>query len=85
MGRRPVVLEEDETLVLEVRRYPVLYDKSHPQFKDRRVSKNAWHSVEEMLIPVLNSSSVHMRKKCNQARPVKRASLLPARLSCSCY
>ena len=59
MGRRPVVLEEDETLLLEVRRYPVLYDRSHPQFEDRRVSKNAWHSVDEKLGVEKGKKGIH--------------------------
>ena len=40
-------LEEDECLAEEVRKYPCLYDKSDPGYKERDRKKNAWKAVEE--------------------------------------
>ena len=50
MGRpERVDLQEDEELAEEVRKYPVLYDKSSPQYKDKRKVENAWKLVDEQL------------------------------------
>ena len=50
MGRpERVDLQEDEELVEEVRKYPVLYDKSSPHYKDKRKIENAWKLVDEQL------------------------------------
>ena len=39
----------DEELAEEVRKYPVLYDKSSPHYKDKRKVENAWKLVDEQL------------------------------------
>ena len=49
MGRKAVILEEDELLVVEVRKYPVLYDKSDAQLKEKRPKINAWKEINVKL------------------------------------
>lgn len=49
MGRKPVDLGEDEILANEVRKYPVLYDKSIPEYKEKRPKVNAWNKVDQAL------------------------------------
>ena len=45
MGRNSVNLGEDEALANEVRKYPVLYNKSLPEYKEKRAKANAWKKV----------------------------------------
>ena len=49
MGRKAVILKEDEELVLEVRKYPVLYDKANAAYKDKRAKSNAWKEIDRKL------------------------------------
>ena len=46
MGRKAVVMEEDELLAVEVRKYPVLYDKTNLQYKEKRPKSNAWKEID---------------------------------------
>ena len=39
----------DEILSESVRKYPALYDKTNPSFKDRMKKNNAWENVAEEL------------------------------------
>ena len=43
MGRKAVVMEEDELLAVEVRKFPVLYDKTNLKYKEKRPKSNAWN------------------------------------------
>ncbi|CAB3981602.1 Hypothetical predicted protein [Paramuricea clavata] len=36
---------DEEQLILEVQRNPVLYNKSHPMFKDARKKKDIWNEI----------------------------------------
>ena len=49
MGRKSVVLKEDEDLAIEVRKYPVLYDKNDAQYKEKRPKVNAWKAIDQTL------------------------------------
>ena len=49
MGCQSVDLREDEELAVEVRKYPVLYDKSLPQYKEKIPKANAWRKIEAAL------------------------------------
>ena len=49
MGRSSLNLLEDERVANEVKKYPCLYKKSDPTYKDKRVKINAWRKVEEEL------------------------------------
>ena len=46
MGRKAVVMEEDELLAAEVGKYPVLYDKTNLQYKEKRPKSNAWKEID---------------------------------------
>ena len=39
----------DENLAEAVRRYPSLYDKASPVFKDKHKKKNAWENIAKEL------------------------------------
>ena len=49
MGRKQVNMEEEEDLVVEVRNYLCLYDKSCKDYKDKRAKANAWRTIEKDL------------------------------------
>ena len=38
-------IQEDEMLSEEVRKYPVLHDKSHKGYKEKVAVENAWNEV----------------------------------------
>ena len=40
---------EDESLSIEVYKYPCLYDKSIPEHKEKDRVANAWKEIEEEL------------------------------------
>ena len=42
-------LRDDESLAEEVRKYPCLYAKCDPGYKERDRKRNAWKAVEEAL------------------------------------
>ena len=39
----------DEKLAEEVRKFPILYDKSSPDFKNRQMKVDSWKSVAQSL------------------------------------
>ena len=39
----------DERLAEEVRKFPILYDKSSPEFKNKQKKADAWRAVAESL------------------------------------
>ena len=41
--------EYEERLAEEVRKFPVIYDKSHSEHKDKHVIENAWVAVTKAL------------------------------------
>jgi len=46
MGRQQKLnLQEDEALAEAVRRFPCLYDKCSPHYKDKRKVENSWNAV----------------------------------------
>ena len=49
MGKKKVNFQEDEDLSLEVKKYPILYDKKQPLYKDKRAAFNAWTKIEAEL------------------------------------
>lgn len=49
MGRKVLNMQEDEEVAECVRKFPCLYDKSEPSYKDKRAKQNAWKKVEEEL------------------------------------
>ncbi|KAF5299022.1 hypothetical protein FQR65_LT19541 [Abscondita terminalis] len=40
---------EDEKLIEVVQLFRQVYDKGHPEFKNKRVKENAWRTIAEML------------------------------------
>ena len=49
MGRRKIDLVKEKELADCIRHYKCLYDKSQPQYKDKRAKANAWKKVEETM------------------------------------
>ena len=50
MGRKCVNLQEDEELALAIFKYPCLWMKTDPAYKDSQTAKpNAWRAVEQLL------------------------------------
>ena len=48
-GHLEINVDSDELLAETVRKYPVLYNKSLKEFKDRTMNNNAWKQVAECL------------------------------------
>ena len=48
---------EDELLCEEVRKYPILYDKSHKGYKEKVVVQNAWSNVVKELPFIENGNT----------------------------
>ena len=47
--RRFTVLNEDEILAEEVKKFPCLYDKSSRSYRDRGIIRKAWVEVAKKL------------------------------------
>ena len=41
--------EHDEQISIIVEKYPVVYDKTHPEFHHKDVKKNAWNKIAKDL------------------------------------
>ena len=42
-------LSRDEKLAIEIEKYPVIYDKGHPEHKRIDIQENAWKMVAEAM------------------------------------
>lgn len=40
---------DEETLIIEVQKYNILYDTSHPHYKDTNRKDKAWNEIAEVL------------------------------------
>ena len=59
MGRKAVVMKEDELLAVEVRKYPVLYDKTNLQYKEKTYERTFSFVSYPMITSNVMTSKLH--------------------------
>ena len=53
--KKSLSMQEEESLMEEIKNYPCLYDKSKTWYREREVSRNTWTKAAEKLDVMQNS------------------------------